>query len=155
MSIKDAFLFFAKRVFFVILPVVIITNLNILKQNFINYIILSLGLGLLLMSGFLGWQKARAKQASIIVLKNFSALKTGLEYFFNDYERFPKNTEFESLIFMQDYFSAFPPKDFSSKVCPHSFSYNREELQSLSLSFCLLTQVESYPLGWHTLNLTK
>jgi hypothetical protein len=108
--------------FFVILPVVIITNLNILKQNFINYIILSLGLGLLLMSGFLGWQKARAKQASIIVLKNFSALKTGLEYFFNDYERFPKNTEFESLIFMQDYFSA---RLFCYTTCSnnHKFKY--------------------------------
>jgi hypothetical protein len=126
-----------------------------LKPNFINYIILSIGFCLLLVSALLGWQKARNKQASVVVLKNFSSLKTGLEYFFDDYERFPKNAEFESAIFMQDYFSAFPPKEFTSKLCPQSFSYNRDELQSLSLNFCLLTQVESYPSGWNKLKLTK
>ncbi len=104
---------------------------------------------LLGLSGFWGWQKARAQQVSKVVLANVSALNAGLGFFFNDYERYPKNSEFASPLFMQDYFSAFPPREFPSQDCEQSFKYQRTDLNSYSLSFCLWSAVENYRSGWN------
>lgn len=106
-------------------------------------------------SGFSGWQTAQATQASRVILQNSLAFKTGLDYFFNDYERLPKTAEFESEIFMQNYFSLFPPKVFKGNNCEKTFAYSRVELTQAVIDFCLLTGVENYQSGWNKLIISK
>lgn len=90
------------------------------------------------------------KQAqSEVVLKTQSELLSGLQFFYNDQNRYPTVLEYEDKSVMLNYFTNFPPIDFISKTCASSFVYKRDDSQNFVLNFCLPDDSGSYTKGWH------
>src|SRR3989344_6249019 len=122
---------------------------NMLKNHFLNYFILALAVGFFLFLSQAGWNQASKFNQSQVVAKNALVLEQGLRFFKSDYDRFPKASEFEDNSTMAIYFSAFPPREFSSKDCPSSYEYKRPNLASFELSFCLTAKTDRFKEGWN------
>ncbi len=97
--------------------------------------------------------KATAQaNAVILVTQNFSA---GLEYFYQDQNRFPNVLEFNEQNLMLNYFNVFPFPKFISALCTESFEYKKNSNTSVILNFCLPKSAGTYQAGWNTLTLNK
>ena len=119
-----------------------------MKQHIFNLTILFVVLVSLLLSMFMGFKKAQKQQISRIVLANADSLKTGLQYFYNDFERYPKALEFTSVVDMQPYFSTFPPKDYIIGKCIKTWRYERPSIDSFIVDFCLPQDYGNFSAGW-------
>lgn len=120
-----------------------------LKQNLINSFLALLAIVLLLFCGFKGFNRAKFEQQSKVAFKNASMVRQGLQFFFNDYGRFPKALEFENSLAMRDYFSDFPPKDFAFENCGKSWLYARPTAFNYEFSFCLGESVNGLSRDWY------
>lgn len=114
-----------------------------LKQN-----LLLIGLILLLGVG-LWWALTAGIRAgkSKIVLKNAAALRTGLNYFLEDQDRYPTALEFQDKNIMLNYLSPFPPVNVVSGICKQSFSYKSPTADTYELTFCLPKASGGFPAG--------
>ena len=119
------------------------------KNYIINYFVLALALGFFLFLSRAGWHQALKVKQSQVAVVNVLALEQGLQFFKNDYDRFPKVSEFADNSTLAIYFSAFPPKEFNSKDCPLSYVYKRPSLTSFELSFCLAAKTGKFKEGWN------
>ncbi len=119
-----------------------------MKQSFLNLAILLTALGCLLLSLSLGFQKAHRTQITRVILANTDSLRTGLQFFYNDFERYPKVSEFASPVDMLPYFSAFPPKNYRMGKCEKTWVYERPNPETFVLNFCLLEDYGNYSVGW-------
>lgn len=124
----------------------------LLKKNLINLLVILLALGFLLFWLWLAWNGAKLRQQAEVVEKNAFALRQGMEYFFNDYDRFPQSAEFQAVAGLSPYFSAFPPRNFVSKICSSgSFHYVRPSLSRFELDFCTPAATQKSKTGWNKL----
>ena len=118
-----------------------------------------LGLGVLVLSVFFlvqfGLSAGLKNQQARVVIQNAQAIKQGLEFFYADFDRLPKETEFFSPALMQPYFSNFPPPNFSSADCPETFLYKRFSVESAEINFCLPTEALAFSAGWNKLSIGK
>lgn len=95
-----------------------------------------------------GYNNGRLYAQSRVVDKNALTLKQGLEYFFQDQDRYPTPLEFQNEQLMLKYFFPFPPVEFKSAQCPQSYVYKRLSLREYQLNFCLLKNVGEFKAGW-------
>lgn len=110
---------------------------------------------ILLLAAVWGAVLGKALAQSDTVVQTAKNLATGIEFFYNDQNRFPSAAEFQNNNLMLNYFSQFPPSNFVSSNCPESFSYKRLELNSYQLNFCLPRAFGGYRAGWNQLNIQK
>jgi len=94
-----------------------------------------------------GQQIAQAQ----IVTQTAKNLSVGLQYFYSDQNRFPSAVEFADQNTMLNYFSVFPPADFSSANCSQSFIYKRLNDSNFQLDFCLPRAEGGYTAGWNVI----
>lgn len=96
-----------------------------------------------------GWSKGRKIAEAEQVLANADAVVKGLDYFYNDQDRYPTAVEFSSDD-MAQYFSSFPLHNFSSSECPETFSYKRNSATEYILGFCLPIESAGFVQGWNS-----
>lgn len=112
-----------------------------------------IGLAILLaLAVFVIWRAvingSRAAQ-SRQVLKDATAIKVALDYFYKDQNRYPSIDEFKDQNIMRQYFSNFPPQEFVSGVCDSSFDYVNTFRNDYELRFCMPKGVRGYQTGWN------
>ncbi len=96
-----------------------------------------------------GWSKGKSMADAGQVLANADRLVTGLDYFYNDQDRYPTALEFDSGL-MHAYFTSFPPHNFTSSQCPESYSYKRNSASQYLLGFCLPVATNGFRQGWNS-----
>lgn len=96
----------------------------------------------------------RGAQAGLIV-NNALELKRGLDFFYQDQDRFPTPLEFQNTNIMSRYFSNFPLSEFPVKGCSELFVYKRTSPTSFQLHFCLPAQSGGYKKGWNQIEQDK
>lgn len=121
----------------------------VFRQTIVNYLIVAVAIVFLLFWLKAGWTEALKLKQSELIVANAQILQTGLRFFYNDYDRFPKASEFQNDGSLATYFSVFPPKAFISQKCKESFSYQRPALASFELAFCLEKAVSGFKPGWN------
>ncbi len=119
-----------------------------MKQNILNICILIVAGSLLFLCFSAGFHKGKRKQMAKVILANSESLKTGLEYFYNDFERYPKAIEFTSPLDLKPYFSVFPPKNLLGGTCQKTWIYERPQIDVYNLSVCLPEDYGEYLAGW-------
>lgn len=107
---------------------------------------------ILLLAIFWGLAKGKEDAESQAVLAAQANLVKGLQFFYQDQNRYPSALEFVDAPTMLNYFNSFPPPDFASKNCSQSFSYQRNALDSYSLSFCLPVSSGGFAAGWNAVS---
>lgn len=116
----------------------------------LKYIGLAILVGLVV---FLLWwallNGSRAAQSRQVV-KDATAIVSGLDYFYKDQNRYPSIGEFNDQNVMRQYLSNFPPQDFNSGVCSGSFDYVNTFRDDYELRFCLPKGVKGYKTGWNS-----
>lgn len=128
--------------------------LNLSKN--LKTILSSLGLAVVLFAAiFVSINTGRQNAQAEAVVKTAENLQAGLDFFYQDQNRFPTFNEFTSREVMSNYFSFFPPKDFVSKNCAQNFVYKRIEQKSYQLSFCLPGASDGFKKGWNSINEQK
>lgn len=121
----------------------------IFRQTMVNYLIVAVAMIFLLFWLRAGWIQAGKSKQSELVAANIQVIQAGLQFFYNDYDRFPKASEFQADGNLAGYFSIFPPKTFISQKCKESFLYQRPTLTSFELAFCLEKAVGQFNAGWN------
>jgi hypothetical protein len=89
---------------------------------------------------------------SQVALQTAQNLAAGLQYFYNDQNRFPTAVEFADQNTMLNYFSVFPPASFVSSNCSQSFIYKPVNDANFQLDFCLARAAGGYSAGWNVIN---
>jgi hypothetical protein len=107
---------------------------------------------ILLLATLQGISSGNQVAASQSVSESAQNLQKGIEYFYQNENRFPTAVEFADQATMAGYFTNFPPKDLPSKQCSQSYLYKRISDSSYQLSFCLPTSVNNSKKGWNTIS---
>lgn len=79
-------------------------------------------------------------------------LKTALNYFYQDQNRYPTELEFATPSVMLNYLTAMPLGSLAVSQCPEAVNYKRLTPSSFSLNFCLPAAAGSYQKGWNALS---
>lgn len=108
---------------------------------------------ILLLSLSFGYDNGRMYAQSEVVKHNVQSLSAGLEYFFQDQERYPTALEFADQPQMAAYFDSFPPENFTGSQCSESFIYKRPDISSYQLNYCLLKSFGGESAGWHKIEI--
>jgi hypothetical protein len=99
--------------------------------------------------GLRAGQQAAEANTVVQTAKNLVA---GFQYFYSDQNRYPSAVEFADSSIMDNYFSNFPPADFTSANCNDNFVYKKISDSNFQLDFCLVTAVSGYQSGWNVIN---
>ncbi|MCL5666336.1 MAG: hypothetical protein M1383_00990 [Patescibacteria group bacterium] len=105
----------------------------------------------LLLAALAGISKGRSVSQAKIIAGNAQNLAKGLDYFYNDQNRFPTAVEFQDQNLMLNYFNGFPPANISSAACAETFAYKRPSPQTYQLNFCLPADFAPYHRGWNAI----
>ena len=123
---------------------------KILQNILIGFVVLLVGLSL-----WFGVKSGQALAQSKLILINAGAVTAGLDFFYNDYGRFPSLLEYETPDLMSVYFSKWPPIEFSGKLCSRSFSYESSRFNEYSVNMCLPTAKDGFLKGINQFTVTK
>ncbi len=82
---------------------------------------------------FVGRDLARSEFA----FKQVDALASGLNFFYQDNDRYPSEQEFRNLELMNQYFSGLPLSSIVSKKCPKPIAYRTFDRLDYTVEFCL------------------
>jgi hypothetical protein len=74
----------------------------------------------------------------------------GLDYFYEDQNRFPSQEEFLNSEIMLRYFSVMPGSISNSSICPQNFIYKKINSSSYQLDYCLDSDINTLSKGWRT-----
>ena len=119
-------------------------KLKPILYSLIMAVILFISIGAGIGSGFKHAQ-------SLAVIESVNNLQTGLNYFYNDQDRFPTAVEFSDQVIMSNYFKSFPPINFAGS-CPQNYIYKRNSDINFELDFCLPTSSGNFKSGWNLLS---
>ena len=106
---------------------------------------------LLLGSVFWGIRQGRANANAQSVYQDSQEIVKGLDYFFNDQNRFPTPQEFLDTKILFTYFSRLPNNTPDNSFCSENFIYKRLDADSYELNFCLAADLGPYRKGWNQL----
>jgi hypothetical protein len=106
---------------------------------------------LFVVSLFWGVSRGKSNAISEGVYKQVEQLVTGLDYFYQDQNRFPTVEELTAESIALTYFSSIPNDTALSKNCERSFFYTRLSFTGYQLNFCLASDSGEYKKGWNTL----
>ncbi len=121
------------------------------KENLFSYITVgTLAVFLLLLAGW-GWQRGVRDAQSAFVVHQANELSKGLQFFYNDEQRYPSAAEYDNTAFMVKYFGQFPPFAPVSNQCPQNFIYKRPQASAYELAYCLPGQFGQLTAGYHAL----
>lgn len=81
--------------------------------------------------------------------KDANSIRQGLEYFYQDQNRYPSTDEFLDENLMRQYLSGFPPKQFPSPTCRATFEYVNQFRNDYELRVCLSKGVSGFNAGWN------
>ncbi len=101
----------------------------------------------LVWGGFKGYDQAKAKT----IVTNSQTLMEGLQYFYNDQNRYPTLQEFADNNLMLNYFNPFPARPILSSGCSQNLIYKTTSYQSYELDFCLPGKQDKFQKGWNKL----
>lgn len=110
---------------------------------------------LLFVAIFQGAKAGKDTAQADAIIEAAQNLSAGLEYFYNDQDRFPNVLEYGDQNIMLNYFNVFPVPSFVSSFCRESFVYKKNTSSGVSLSFCLPKEAGGYQKGWNILNFSK
>ena len=96
-----------------------------------------------------GWSKGEKTAQAEQIIANADIVVKGLDFFYNDQDRYPTAGEFASDN-MARYFSVFPMHNFASSQCPETFSYKRNSSTEYILGFCLPMAASGFQQGWNS-----
>lgn len=117
------------------------------------------GLVLLVVALILAWMVAiingQRSAAARQVVKDVNAITSGLEYFYQDQNRYPSVGEFNDQNIMRQYLSNYPPQIFATGICSASLEYSNTFRNDYELRFCLPNSVKGWPAGWNTISAPK
>ncbi len=109
----------------------------------------------LLLSVIFGYRAGNtAAQASFAVTQSAEITKA-LNYFYNDFDRYPTAEEFFDQKIMATYFSSFPLVQITSSACTQTFAYRLLESDSYQLGICLPVAVPGWQIGWNRISEKK
>lgn len=124
-------------------------QLSDLKANLFKTLTVIIVAVIFLWSTGAGWSNGKNRAEAEAVVANADALTKGLDFFYNDQDRYPTAVEYGSAI-MSNYFKTFPPHDFVSGQCPESYSYKRNSATEYVLGFCLPAASGGFRQGWNS-----
>ncbi len=110
---------------------------------------------ILLLEIIFGIQSGKNLAEARVIASNAEQVSRGLEYFFNDQEKYPNPAQFNDRNLMVNYFNIFPPEEFQNKSCPNTFEYRSPDEKRYELNFCLPSKFENYPAGWNKITVSK
>jgi hypothetical protein len=105
-----------------------------------------------------GISKGSLAAKSEVVLANARALTVGLDYFYQDQNRYPSQAEFANTNLMLAYITGYPPVTISDGACAGSrlssgnYDYHSLDFRGYQLNFCLPASVEKFPAGLNAAN---
>lgn len=102
-----------------------------------------------------GMQSGKNLAQARVIVSNAGQISQGLEYFFSDQDKFPKPIQFHDRNLMINYFSAFPPQEFLSKVCSKTFQYQQLAEKAFELDFCLPIALQNNHSGWNKITISR
>lgn len=148
---------YTKRFLFAIIYTVVILYffMNTFTFNALKNLIVIFSLTVVFIFFLFILNRIKTKQESMLIVKNSFVLKQGLDYFFEDNERFPTSREFLDPNVFGIYISPFPLKDFKSQECEQTWEYKRLSLAEYKLDFCLRSGFENYKAGWNQLSFRR
>lgn len=127
-----------------------------LPKQIIQFLTVLAAAVILLLSLLWGAASGQKLAQSGAVAANAESLSKGLGYFYRDQDRFPSAAEFlDDKNLMLNYFNDFPAANLPSAQCPSSFVYQRPDVQSFKLNFCLPAAWGNFPAGWNQLTESK
>lgn len=110
----------------------------------------SLVLAVIFLSGlFFGISNGKKLAQAEVVVRTAKQLQDGFKNFYLDQDRYPTVDEFNNSSVMLNYFSVFPPVQFSNGQCTQSYIYKNAEPQSYQLNICLPKSVSDFSEGWN------
>lgn len=110
---------------------------------------------ILLYVTYSGIRSGNLDAKSEVVLANAKTLAEGINYFYEDQDRFPSDEEFLDFDIMSSYIEGYPPVKIWGGQClskerNDSYSYFSLNEKSYELSFCLPSAIEGYKAGNNT-----
>lgn len=109
----------------------------------------------MLLSVYLGLSAGKRAAQAMAVWSNVKELAGGLDYFYNDQNRYPTALEFQDRNLMLNYFVNFPSRGFASAQCPDTYDYQYFSGRQVELDFCLPTAAAGKNRGWNKLMVSK
>lgn len=104
---------------------------------------------ILVMAMILGSNSGKKLAEVEIVNKNTANIVVGLDYFFQDQDRYPNAVEYADTSVMLNYFNTFPPVSYTSDKCSESYVYKRVSSKQFSLDYCLIQDYKGKNEGWN------
>ncbi len=111
---------------------------------------------ILLYVTYSGIRSGSTDAKSEVVLANAKTLAEGINYFYEDQDRFPSDEEFSNADVMSSYIEGYPPINIFSGACigneqdNSTYSYFSLNEKSYELSFCLPSEIGGYKAGKNT-----
>lgn len=115
---------------------------RLLQNLFLALLVVILGAGV----GFAALIGSRGAKSAII-LKNVQTIRTGLNYFLQDQNRYPTAVEFQDRNIMENYFSAFPLVNIPGGSCQQTYNYFNNTPKTYTLNFCLPKGSQGFAAG--------
>jgi type II secretory pathway pseudopilin PulG len=120
---------------------------KVLSNKIMRLVVIFVLLALVLATSFYSWQSAKKTAQSRRVAKDSQAIRSGLEYFYKDQNRYPSTIEFQDANLMSAYISNYPPLSFPTEECPQNFDYFNPSPFSYELRICLQKSVGAFHAG--------
>ncbi len=94
---------------------------------------------------FVGRDLARSNFA----FKQVGQIISGLDYFYQDNDRFPSEVEFSEVNLMQKYYANLPYYSVVSKKCPSPIEYTSFDRLTFQIDFCIPRNYFGWMAGQH------
>jgi hypothetical protein len=123
-------------------------TLSTIPQLVIYSLVILLGISL----AILGIRHGRLVAQAQVLVSNVQSLEQGLAFFYADQNRYPTAAEFQNNSLMATYFSAFPPPQFVTAACEHSYEYQPQGTTAYVVWVCLPVGINDLHEGWNRLS---
>jgi hypothetical protein len=108
-----------------------------IDPKYIRASVLSVVLFIVLLTSLAGFRAGRDLAKADVTLKQVDVLMKGLDYFYNDQDRYPSATEFEDKSALGTYVSSLPVNQVTSTQCGVTLAYDTFDERAFTLSYCL------------------
>lgn len=103
------------------------------------------------LTSFFGFRAGRDLAKSSATLELTHTTMRGLDYFFNDQDRYPSPVEFGEAESFGVYMSQIPLPSFISKQCPVTTTYDTFDERAFEFTYCLPRGLGDQAAGVHKL----
>ena len=109
----------------------------------------------LLYSLIYGYSAGGLKAQSSFAAAQAPEITKALNYFYNDFDRYPTTDEFFDQKIMATYFTAFPLVQIPGGSCSQTFAYRQLKSNAYQLGVCIAAALSGWQAGWNRFTESK